>query len=134
MLAQIKGLPEGDMKNSLLKTFIKTVKAEQKGKNFKIPKRQPLFLDASFDKNTKTYIKFNRETKLHNISVIELAKEVILLRKEVSELKETINRLDDETSFKVDSWARQEIKQIKERLDSIPPPLEDAPFETVLLE
>jgi hypothetical protein len=35
MLAQIKGLPEGDMKNSLLETFIKTVKEEQRGKALK---------------------------------------------------------------------------------------------------
>jgi hypothetical protein len=35
-----------------------------------------------------------------------------------------------EYSFKIDSWARQEIREIKERLDSIPPPLEDAPFES----
>jgi len=64
MLAQIKSLPEGDMKNSLLETFFKTVKAKQKSKHSEIPKIQPLFIDASFDKNTKTYIKFNREPRL----------------------------------------------------------------------
>jgi hypothetical protein len=32
MLAQIKALPEGEMKNSLLETFVKTVKAEQRSK------------------------------------------------------------------------------------------------------
>jgi hypothetical protein len=90
MIAQIKGLPEGDMKNSLLEAFIKTVKAEQKGKGYELPKRQPLFLDASFDKNTKTYIKFNREPKLQNISVTDLAKEVSSLRKEVDEIKESL--------------------------------------------
>jgi hypothetical protein len=78
-----------------------------------------LFLDASFDKNTKTYIKFNREPKMQNISVTDLAKEVLFLRKEVSELKEKIRNLegDSEFSFKIDSWARQEIKNIKERLN-----------------
>jgi hypothetical protein len=35
-----------------------------------------------------------------------------------------------EYSFKIDPWARQEIKELKERIDSIPPPLEDAPFES----
>jgi hypothetical protein len=35
-----------------------------------------------------------------------------------------------EYSFKIDSWARQEIKELKKRLDSIPPPLEDAPLES----
>jgi hypothetical protein len=39
MLAQIKSLPEGDMKNSLLETFIKTVKAEQKNKHSEITKK-----------------------------------------------------------------------------------------------
>ena len=38
MLAQIKGVPEGDMKNSLLETFIKTIKAEQKGKGSELPR------------------------------------------------------------------------------------------------
>jgi hypothetical protein len=84
MLAQIKSLPEGDMKNSLLETFIKTIKAEQKGKGCELPKRQPLFLDASFDKNTKTYIKHNREPKLQDISVTDLAKNQSLLSKRSS--------------------------------------------------
>jgi hypothetical protein len=39
---------------------------------------------------------------------------------------------DAEFSFKIDSWARQEIREIKEKLESLPPPLEDAPFETIL--
>jgi hypothetical protein len=47
-----------------------------------------LFIDASFDKNTKTYIKFNREPRLQNTSVTDLAKEVFSLKKEVCELKE----------------------------------------------
>lgn len=47
MIAQIKELPKGDMKNASLETFIKTVKTEQKGKSYELPKRQPLFLDAS---------------------------------------------------------------------------------------
>jgi hypothetical protein len=38
MIAQIKGLPEGDMKNALLEAFIKTVKTEQKGKGYELPK------------------------------------------------------------------------------------------------
>jgi hypothetical protein len=35
-----------------------------------------------------------------------------------------------EHAYPVDSWARQEIQELKERIDHIPPPLEDAPYES----
>jgi hypothetical protein len=84
MLAQIKALPEGDMKKSLLDTFVKTVKSEQRNKTVELPKRETLFIDASFDKNTKTFIKFNREAKLQNTSLTDLAKEVFFSEKKRS--------------------------------------------------
>lgn len=94
MLSQFKSLLEGDMKNSLLETFIKTVKTKQKNKHSELPKRRPLFIDASFDRNTKTYIKFNREPKLQNTSLTNLAKEVFSLKKEVCDLKENVKRIE----------------------------------------
>jgi predicted RNase H-like nuclease (RuvC/YqgF family) len=120
------------MKKSLLDTFVKTVKSEQRNKFVEPSKREPLFIDASFDKNTKTFIKFNREAKLQNTSSNRLGQRSTQMKKEISELKEKIRRMEEEAeySFKIDSWARQEIKELKERLDSIPPPLEDAPFES----
>jgi hypothetical protein len=135
-LAQIKSLPDSDMKSSLLDAYIKAVKSEQKGKIHESLKRQPLFLDASFDKNTKTYIKFNREQKLKDISVTDLAKEISSLKTEVASLRRDLNILQQEVeiSYPIDSWARQEINLIKERIESIPPPLEDAPFETIVQE
>jgi hypothetical protein len=56
---------------------------------------------------------------------------MILLRKEVTYLKEKFRKLEEEfeDSDKVDSWARQEIKDIRNQLDSRPPTLEDAPIE-----
>jgi len=115
MLAQIKALLEGEMKNSLLDTFVKTVKTDQRNKTVESSKREPLFIDAYYDRNTKTFIKFNREEKLQNTSVNDLAKEVLLLKKEVFELKGKIKRMEEEAeySFKIDSWARQEIREIK---------------------
>jgi hypothetical protein len=97
-------------------------------------KRQPLFLDASFDKNTKTYIKFNREPKLQNISITYLAREISSLKIEIASIRRDLNILQQEveTGYPIDSWARQEINLIKERIESIPPPLEDAPFETII--
>lgn len=40
MLAQIKSLPEGDMKNSLLETFLKSIKTEQRSKYAESSKRE----------------------------------------------------------------------------------------------
>jgi hypothetical protein len=84
MLAHIKGLPEGPLKKSLLETYIRTI---QKGSTPE-ERKPPLFLDTSFDKNVKTYMKFNREPKPQDLSIIDLHKQVQVLRQEVLELKE----------------------------------------------
>lgn len=46
-------------------------------------------------------------------------------------MKEKLRKLEEESedSYKVDSWVRQEIRDIRIQLDSIPPPLEDVPIE-----
>ena len=36
---------------------------------------------------------------------------------------------ESEYNFKIDSWEKQEIREIRDQLDSRPPPLEYAPFE-----
>jgi hypothetical protein len=60
-----------------------------------------------------------------------LQKISLFSQKEVADIKEKIKKLEREMEFSypVDSWARQEIKLIKERIESIPPPLEDAPYD-----
>jgi hypothetical protein len=84
------------MKNSLLETFVKTIKVEQRSKTIESSKREPLFVDASYDRNTKTFIKYNREAKLQNTSMTDLAKEVLLLKREMSGLKEKIRKMEEE--------------------------------------
>jgi predicted RNase H-like nuclease (RuvC/YqgF family) len=70
---------------------------------------------------------------LQNVSVSDLAKEISSLKAEIASLRRDLNILQQEveTGYPIDSWARQEINLIKERIESIPPPLEDAPFETL---
>jgi hypothetical protein len=90
MLAQIKYMPEGDMKKYLLESFLKTMIAGQKKSNPKSSHKEgirPLFLEASFEINTKYFIKNNKETKLQHPSLTDLSKEVFYLKKEVVELK-----------------------------------------------
>jgi hypothetical protein len=110
MLAQIKALPEGDMKNSLLETFLKTVKSEQRSITVETSKREPLFIEASFDRNTKTFIKYNKEAKLQNTSVTDLAKEMLLLKKEVTKKKSK--------GEEADSASNKRKRLDSERLDS----------------
>jgi hypothetical protein len=126
MLAQIKALPEGDMKSSLFETFLKTMKTGQGLKDPEIPSREenkPLFLEASFERNTKSFIKHNKEEKVQHTSITDLSKEITFLKKEVAELKSKLRKFEEESedSYKVDSWARQEIRMIKEQLESLPP-------------
>jgi hypothetical protein len=131
MLAQIKSLPEGEMKAALLETYIKTVRAAQKGQN-PTARKPPLFLEASYEKNTKTYMKFNREPKPQNLTLSDLASDLSALKQAVADIQIKLNFLQQETehSYPVDSWARQEILELKKRIDHIPPPLEDAPYST----
>jgi hypothetical protein len=137
MLAQIKALPEGDMKNSLLETFLNTMKEGQRLKNHESLNKgsQPLFLEASFERNTKSFIKYNKEANMQHTSIIDLAKDLVLLKKEVVDLKNKLKHFEEESEncYKIDSWARQEIQTMREQLDSRPPPLEDVPMKTMPL-
>jgi hypothetical protein len=129
MLAHIKNLPDGPLKDSLLNTFVKATKGDTQGQTS--IQRPALFLDTSYDKNIKTYMKFNREPKLQELSLVDLAKDVSGLKQEVYQLRRDLQILQQDVnhSYPVDHWARQEILMLQTRLDSIPPPLEDFPEE-----
>jgi hypothetical protein len=88
-------------------------------------------LDTSYEKNIKTYMKFNREPKLQELSLVDVAKDVSILKQEVQSLRRDLQTLQEgiDHSYPVDHWARQEILMLQTRLDSIPPPLEDVPME-----
>jgi chromosome segregation ATPase len=76
-------------------------------------------------------MKFNREPKLQELSLVDIAKDVSKLKQEVQELRRDLQTLQEgiDHSYPVDHWARQEILMLQTRLDSIPPPLEDVPQE-----
>ena len=72
MLAQIQALPEGEMKASLLDSFLKTMmKTTQKSHDETSSRKNPVFVDASFEKNTKSFIKHNRNERLQPLTLNE---------------------------------------------------------------
>jgi hypothetical protein len=95
MLAQIKSLPEGEMKAALLDTYIKAMKTEQKSQASGV-KKQPLFLEASYEKNTRTYMKHNREPKLQELSISDLARDLSSLKVEVAAIRRDLDSLQQE--------------------------------------
>lgn len=126
MLAQIKGMPEGEMKKALLDAYVKIVKGKEVSQ-----RKPPLFLEASYERNTKSYMKFNREQKPQALTLTDLAANLSEIKKEVQSLKSQVNKLQDEIdhSYPVDHWARQEIMALRAKIDHIPLPLEDAEYE-----
>ena len=75
MLAQIQALPEGEMKASLLDSFLKTMmKTTQKSHDETSLGNKPVFVDASFEKNTKSFIKHNRNERLQPLTLNDLGK------------------------------------------------------------
>jgi hypothetical protein len=112
MPEHIKSLPEGEMKKGLLESLLKTMASEHKQKDPRVSfstGTKPLFLDASFERNTKYFIKHNKETKVQHPSLNDLDKEVFYLKKEVAKIRLKINKYEEtsEDSYKVDSWAHQ---------------------------
>jgi hypothetical protein len=73
MFSQIKALPEREMKVALLDSFLKTMMKEHTPKSSESGKK-PLFVDASFEKNTKSFIKQNKKEKLHPLTMNDISK------------------------------------------------------------
>jgi hypothetical protein len=94
------------MKKCLLESFLKTICSKQKQKDPRVYSSigtKPLFLDASFERNTKSFIKHNKKTKLQHPSLTDIAKEVFYLKKEVVEIQINLNQYEEtsEDSYKI---------------------------------
>ena len=95
MLAEIQALPKGDMKSSLLDSFLKTMmKTTQKSHDETSSGKKHVFVDASFEKNAKSFIKHNRNEKLQPLTLNDLGKELNNLKREVSNLKHKVQGLE----------------------------------------
>lgn len=69
MLGQIQAFPEGEMKATLLDSFLKTMMKTSQGYSQENHEEsslvnKPIFVDASFERNTKSFIQHNRNEKL----------------------------------------------------------------------
>lgn len=89
--------------------------------------KKPLFIDASYENNTKSFIKHTQAKDPQSLSINDIGKEIGLLKNDVAKLKYKVQKLEEqnnkENTYKVDLCARQEIKYLKDQLQF--PPLEE---------
>jgi hypothetical protein len=69
-------MADSEMKTALLEAYVKAIRS--KGP---ISRKTPLFLEASYEKNTKSYMKFNREPKPQTLTIADLASSFFELKK-----------------------------------------------------
>jgi hypothetical protein len=133
MLAQIKSLLEGEMKAVLLDSFLKTMVKSQKPTTTTNSGKKPLFIYASFERNTKSFVRQNQNDKMRPLTINDLRKEINILKKEVAEIKQRLEKIgkesENEDGYKADSWDRQEIRGLQQQIQALQfmPPLEEIP-------
>lgn len=140
MLALIKEFPKGVVNIVLLDSFLKTMVKPYKPT--KSTSKKPLFVDAPFEKNTKSFIKHTINERRWPLTINDLGKEINCYKREAPKLKEKLQRMEEQSqgeyAYKIDLCARQEIKELKNQIKMVEvghPSLEDVPLneETLIL-
>lgn len=93
VLAGIKMLAEGEMKEKLLETFSQ-IRHKDLGNTSKGNISKALFVDASYDKSTKSFQRNQQHTKPRSLTLGEVSDEIHHLRKEIVELKIKISQIE----------------------------------------
>ncbi len=83
LLAQIKTLGEGEMKEKLLETFLSTMHKNQGSSSKTASKTEPkaLFIDASFERNTRSFQRSQQNSKTRALTLGEVNQEIHHLKK-----------------------------------------------------
>ena len=93
VLANIRMLAEGEMKEKLLETFLQ-IKHRDLGNTSTGNIQKSLFVDASYQKNVQYYQGNQQHTKPRSLTLGEVSHEIHLLKKEIVELKEKISQIE----------------------------------------
>ena len=87
ILSQIRAMEEGDMKNRLIEAFtnqLKTKASKESGK-------KPLFIDASYERNTKSFqMHHQKPERVRSLTLGEVSGEIHHLKAEIFAIKSQI--------------------------------------------
>jgi len=122
MLAHIQELPEGELKENLLSSFLRTMlKTTQPQGNTVQTGRQPIFIDASYERNTRSFMQKIRNERLQPLTIGDVSREINVLKSNVAELKDKVQRIENGTteisSYKTDAWERQELWHLQAQME-----------------
>lgn len=90
--AQIRAMEEGELKSRLLETFMQNSSTSS---NTRVSKK-PIFVDASYEKNTKSYLWQQQANKVRPLTLGEVSKEIHNMKTEISALKSQVSTLEKE--------------------------------------
>jgi ubiquinone biosynthesis protein UbiJ len=71
------------------------VKAQQPATTINLGKTL-LFINASFERNTKSFIRQNQDDKMQSLTINDLRKEINILKKEVAEINQRLEKIEKE--------------------------------------
>jgi len=91
ILSQIRAMEEGDMKEILIAAFMDQLRVSGSSKN---TVKKPLFVDASFERNTKLFQKHQPHDKVRSLTLGEVSREIHHLKSEIYGLKSRIAGLE----------------------------------------
>jgi len=105
ILAQIRTMEEGDMKNHLIEAFTDQLKSRASKESGK----KPLFVEASYERNTRSFqMHHQKPGKVRSLTLGEVSGEIHQLKSEISAIKTQIAELQKGKAIKEekeeDAW------------------------------
>ena len=115
VFAQIHAMEEGDLKATLVKAFMQ----HGTGSSNSSSSKKPNFVDASYDRNTKSYLQHN-STKVRGLTLGEVSKEIHNLKSEINSMKSEISVLKQQAKHGQQPSSSTSGRQINYTLHSAP--------------
>lgn len=88
ILSEIRAMEEEEMKNRLMEAFMDQMKSSSRSSS-----KKPLFIDASYENNAKSFQRHQQQDKVHALTLWEVSHEIHDLKSEISILKFQIVKL-----------------------------------------
>ena len=83
------------MLSSFLRTMLKT--PQPQGNTVQTGKK-PVFIDASYERNTRSFMRQNRNERLQPLTIGDVSRDINVLKSVVAELKDKVQRIENGTA------------------------------------